>query len=179
MDKLIDKYKLAIIPKDTILFRKAPDKKVYDAMFFSFDIFGANSSEYADCVTQIWVTKKPIISRLLVKGKLTPQIYETDLEYCYEKFCGEKKYYLDIKHRLNPKRKAFLDFLKTNGMETWVSSVENGTSMELLLFSDNNNNLIKFKQYIYKEKNRILIKKESFDKIILLDQKNLTLSADT
>ena len=179
MNELKDKYKLAIIPKDTLLFRKAPDKNAHDTMFFSFDFFGTNSSDYSNFTTQIWATQKPIISRLLVKGKLSPQIYETDLEYCYEKFCGEKKYYLDIKHRLNPKRKPFLDFLTANGMDTWVTSVENGTPMELHLYTANNRSLVKFKQFIDTNKNSTLTKKDSFDNVILLDSNTLSLSVDT
>ena len=172
MDKLRIKYKLAIIPKGTILFRKAPDNRIYESMYFSFNSSGTYSSDFNSGQTQQWITKQTIISRFIIKGKISPHIYETDLEYCYHQFCGEFKYYLDVKHRNNPKRKDFLASLKNIGIDSWVTSIHNGTDIELHLFTDNNNSLIQFRQNIDNEKNRIIINKDSFNKVILLDPKD-------
>ena len=79
MDKLRLKYKLAIIPKDTILFRKAPDNGIYESMYFSFNSSGTYSSDFNSGPTQQWKTKQTIISRFIVKGKISPLIYENDL----------------------------------------------------------------------------------------------------
>lgn len=172
MDNLKLKYKLAIIPKDTILFRKASDNGIYESMYFSFTSSGTCSSDFNSGPTQLWKTKQTIISRFIVKGKLSPFIYETDLEYCYYQFCSENKYYLDVKHRNNPKCKGFLAFLKNIGIDSWVTSVHNGTDVELHLFTDNNKSLIQFKKNIDNEKNRILVNKDSFNKVILLETKD-------
>lgn len=169
MEKLKNKYQLAIIPKDTILFRKAPDNKVYESMFFSFDTYGTYSSDYTNTPTQIWVTRLPILSRLIIKDKITPEIYDTDLEYCYHKFCGEQEYYLNIKTRKNPKFKPFLEYLKRNDINSWVTSVENNTCMELHLFTDKNKNLVKFKELVDNEKNRTLVNKDTFGNVILIN----------
>jgi len=168
LDKLKNKYKLAIIPKGTLLFRKAVDNKVYESMYFSFNYIGTYCDDNS-ATTQIWKTTKPIISRLIVKGMLSPHIYETDIAYCYEKFCGEDVYYLNAKRRNNPKLKQFLDYLKTNGITSWVTSAENHTPMELHLFTGNNKSLVKFKQTIEQEKNILLLKKDSFDKVVVLN----------
>ena len=172
MDNLRLKYKLAIIPKDTILFRKAPDNGIYESMYFSFNSSGTYSSDFNSGPTQQWRTKQTIISRFIVKGKISPLIYKTDLEYCYHQFCGEDKFYLDLKKRNNHKRKDFLAYLKNFGIDSWVTSVHNGTDIELHLFAENNEKLIKFKQNIDNKKNRIIVNKDSFNKVILLDPKD-------
>ncbi len=169
MNKLKDKYPLAIIPMDTLLFRAAPNNNYYDSMFFSFDYYGTSSSEFHNAPIQTWVTKKPIISRLIVKGMKSAHVYKTDLEYCYYTFCDEWEYDLYIKNRKNPKFESFLNFLRQNEIDSWVGSIENKIPMELHLFSINNNNLIKFKQYIDPEKNKGLMNKKTFKKVILLD----------
>jgi hypothetical protein len=172
MDKLRLKYKLAIIPKDTILFRKAPDNGIYESMYFSFNSSGTYSTDFNSGPIQQWKTKQTIISHFIVKGKISPLIYKTDLEYCYQQFCGEDKCYLDVKHRNNPKCKDFLAYLKKNGIDSWVTSVHNGTDVELHLFTENNKNLIQFKQNVDNEKNRIIVNKDSFNKVTLLDLKD-------
>jgi hypothetical protein len=172
MDNIKLKYKLAIIPKDTILFRKAPDNGIYETMYFSFTASGTYSSDFNSGPTQLWKTKAHIISLFIVKGKLSPFIYETDLEYCYRQFCGEDKCYLDIKHRNNSKLKDFLASLKKIGFDSWVTSIHNGTDIELHLFTDNNRSLIQFKQNIDNEKNINILKRDSFNKVILLDLKD-------
>ena len=64
--------------------------------------------------------------------------------------------------------------LKKNRIDSWVTSIHNGTDIELHLFTDNNKSLIQFKQNIDNEKNRIIVNKDSFNKVILLDQKDYT-----
>lgn len=172
METLINKYKLVIIPKNTILFRKAKDNKVYESMFFSFDFYGTGSSDYNDKPIQLWVTKVPIISRLIVSGSLNSNIYLSDLNTLYKIFSGENKHELDIKSRHNPNRKAFLQFLKLNKIDSWVTSVEDNTCNELHLFTDKNNNLVRFKKIITHEKNPYLSRKDSFENLILIDLNN-------
>ena len=171
MEELKNKYLLAVIPADTLLFRKAADKKVYESMYFSFNSAGTFSSDHSNEPTQTWRTIRPIISRLIVNDKLSPPKYNTDLEYCYHQFCGEELYYLEIRSRNNPKRKAFLEFLKGKGIDSWVTPVENKMAMELHLFTVENKELVKFKQFINEDKNKILGNKETFDRVVLLDPK--------
>jgi len=171
MEELKSKYLLAIIPTDTLLFRKAADKNVYDSMYFSFNSAGTYSSDYSGNPTQTWITIRPIVSRLIVNENVSSQKYNTDLEYCYHQFCGEELYYLDIKRRHNQKRKPFLDFLKSKGIDSWVTPVENKMAMELHLFTVENKELVEFKQFINEDKNKILGNKETFNRVVFLDPK--------
>jgi hypothetical protein len=77
-----------------------------------------------------------------------------------------------VKHRNNPKCKDFLASLKNIGIDSWVTSVHNGTDIELHLFTANNKSLIQFRKNIDNEKNRIIINKDSVNKVILLDPKD-------
>lgn len=174
MNKLRDKYKFAVIPRGTLLFRRAPNILIHDSMYFSFDYYGSASTDYIDSPLQLWITINPIISTFIVDKKTSNNIYLTDLSYLYKEFCNEEKYHLDIKHRNNTKLKEFLFFLTKNNINSWVTSVENKAAMELHLFTTNNKQFIKFKQEINEYKNRILIRKNSFNSVILLDSSGNT-----
>jgi hypothetical protein len=163
---LKDRYLQVLIPEGTHFFRKAFDTQIYETMFFSFDTFVVGAIDYLEKPTQIWITKKPIISTLIVKEKQKCNSYETDLEYCYEKFCGEKKDYLDLKNKKNPKRKAFLDFLKQNEIDSWVTSVENNFDNEFHIFANKNEECVVFKEYLNEKNEKYYNGFNSFKDII-------------
>jgi hypothetical protein len=148
MNELKDRYVKVLIPEKTYFFRKALNTQIYETMFFSFDTYVTGAINYLDKPTQIWITRKPIISSFILKEKTKNNFYITDLEYCYERFCGEKMHYLDIKCIENPNRKAFLEFLKQNNIDSWVTSVENKSENEFHVFSNKNEEIISFKEYL-------------------------------
>lgn len=147
----IKQYKKVIIPKGTIFFRRALDSNVYETMFFSFDTYLVGAINHMDKPIQVWITKKEIISNFIIKDEPKTNIVLTDLDYLYELFCGIKEDYLYLKHRDNPKRKAFFNFLKINNIDTWVTSVENKEALEFHILSNSNNELIEFKEFINKD----------------------------
>lgn len=155
----IKHYKKVIIPKGTIFFRRALDSNVYETMFFSFDTYLVGAINHMDKPKQVWITKKEIISNFIIKDKPKPNIVLTDLDYLYELFCGIKEDYLYLKNKDNPKRKAFFNYLKRNNIDTWVTSVENKEALEFHIFSDSNNELIEFKEFINNDNS------SSYDKI--------------
>lgn len=170
MGEFKSKYQLAIIPKGVNLFRKAIDKRIYESMYFYFMTNGTYSSDYCLKPTQIWVTTKPIISRLIVEEKLSPNGHLlNDLTYCYRQFCGEEEYYLNIKNRNNPNAKPFLAFLKSNSIDSWVTPVENKHKMELHLFADDNNSVVEFKEELDKNKELAVSNVNTFEEVILLN----------
>ena len=163
----IKKYKKVIIPKGTIFFRRALDSNVYETMFFSFDTYLVGAINHMDKPIQVWVTKKEIISNFIIKDEPKTNIVLTDLDYLYELFCGIKEDYLYLKHRDNPKRKAFFIFLKINTIDSWVTSVENREALEFHIFSDSNNEIIEFKEFIHKENKIIYDKIDSFKNVLI------------
>lgn len=158
----IKQYKQVIIPKGTIFFRRALNSNVYETMFFSFDTYLDGAINHMDKPIQVWITKKEIISNFIIKDEPKTNIVLTDLDYLYELFCAIKEDYLYLKHSDNPKRKAFFNFLKINDIDTWVTSVENKEALEFHIFSDSNNELIEFKEFINKYNS------SAYDKIISL-----------
>lgn len=166
MKELKDRYTQLLIPEGTHFFRKALNTEIYETMFFSFDTFVVGAINYLEKPTQVWITKKPIISSFILKEKTKNNFYITDLEYCYEKFCGEKMHYLDIKSRENPDRNSFLDFLKQNKIDSWVTSVENKYDNEFHVFSDKNEEYILFKEYLNDKNEKYYNEFNSFKDII-------------
>lgn len=144
MKELKDRYAKVLIPEGTYFFRKALNTKIYETMFFSFDTYVVGAINHLEKPIQVWITKKAIISTFILKEKTKSN--ETDLEYCYEKFCGEKMDYFDIKCIENPNRKSFLNFLKQNKIDSWVTSVENKYDNEFHVFSDKNEEYMSFKE---------------------------------
>ncbi len=153
MNEIIQ-YKKVIIPKGTIFFRRALYSNVYETMFFSFDTYLVGAINHMDKPIQVWITKKEIISNFIIKEEPKNNIVLTDLDYLYELFCGIKEDYLYLKNKDNPKRKAFLNYLKRNNIATWVTSVENKEALEFHIFSDSNNEMIAFKEFINKDNAR-------------------------
>lgn len=148
MEKLKDRYQKILIPEGTHFFRKALNTEIYETMFFSFDTFVVGAINHLEKPTQIWITKKPIISSFIIKEKTRSGFYITDLEYCYENFCGQKIDYIELKLKTNPNRKAFLDFLKQNKIDSWITSVENRYDNEFHIYTDQNEEYIVFKEYL-------------------------------
>ena len=166
MKELKDRYTQLLIPEGTHFFRKALNTEIYETMFFSFDTFVVGAINYLEKPTQVWITKKPIISSFILKEKTKNNFYITDLEYCYEKFCGEKMHYLEIKSRENPDRNSFLDFLKQNKIDSWVTSVENKYDNEFHVFSDKNEEYMAFKEYLTEKNGTFYDEFNSFKDII-------------
>jgi len=170
-------YKIAIIPKDTLLFRRFHDNKIHPLMFFGFDEFSTSSNkENLKNDLQVWTTKKTIISTfLIVDGVFGSPNYYNELQFLYFIFSNEEKYYLDIKHYKNPQRLDFINFLKENNIDSWVTYTEGNKKhlMELFLFTNINKDFVKFKKYISSKSNPVLFDKNTTDKIIFLDFKDL------
>ena len=167
MNELKDRYAKVLIPEGTFFFRKAFNTQIYETMFFSFDTYVVGAINHREKPTQIWITKKPIISSFIVKKITKCGFYITDLEYCYKNFCGEKMHYLDIKCRENPNRKFFLDFLKQNKIDSWVTSVENKYDNEFHVSSNKNEECMSFKEYLTPKNEDYYNEINSFKKLII------------
>ncbi len=118
-------------------------------MFFGFDNFYSIKTSCSDYLTQKWEVIKDIHSTLIVKEDrfMNTNLFETDISSIYKKFdfSLEDNDYLFLKSHNNPKRKDFILFLKQNGINSWVTNVENGSpSMELFLFENQNNQFVKY-----------------------------------
>jgi hypothetical protein len=161
----IKQYKKVIIPKGTIFFRRALDSNVYETMFFSFDTYLVGAINHMDKPKQVWITKKEIVSNFIIKDKPKPNVVLTDLDYLYELFCGLKEDYIYLKIKENPKRNDFFNYLKKNNIDTWVTSVENTEALEFHIFSDSNNDMIEFKEFINKDNARTYDKINSLSNI--------------
>jgi hypothetical protein len=142
-------YKSVIIPQNTILYRKFKDDKIYPSMYFGFDNHDAIYSSCSEHSTQIWRLKKDIYSTLVVK-KLEKDYngcYTSDILNLYLEFDNKINHedYVFLKSGANPNRFKFIDFLRKNGVKSWVSNVQNHSkSMELFLFEENNSEYIEF-----------------------------------
>lgn len=166
MNDLKSKYRKATIPKGTLLFRRAHSTEIFRSMFFSFDTIGTSSIEQFDLPIQIWETSNDIVTSLIVKDdESNGRILQTDIEFCYFKFCGKNLHYLDIKNFQNPNRELFLNFLISSGINSWISSVENNISNELHLFTSENKKLVKFKSFLTSDLD--YFKCNTFKKVII------------
>ena len=166
MNELKKLYPIVLIPEGTCFSRKAFDTQIYETMFFSYDTYVVGAINHREKPTQVWITKKPIISTYIIKNKTKNNFYITDLEYCYEKFCGEKMDYLKLKHKDNPRRGDFLNFLKQNRIDSWVTSAENKVDFEFHLFTEKNEKLMGFKEYLNKENEVEYNKINSFKNLV-------------
>ena len=56
--------------------------------------------------------------------------------------------YIELKLKTNPNRKAFLEFLKQNKIDFWITSVENRLDNEFHIYTDQNEEYMVFKEYL-------------------------------
>jgi len=140
------KYNEIIIPKNTLLFRYAENKKAYPILRFGFcAVSAAMIAPKDNDVIQIWVTKEDIhgvyfVSKILDNGS---KINATD--DAFKSLMGIKICPLCVPLDENPGREVFISKLKKSyGICSWVTSVISGREMELVLFASKNNNYVKF-----------------------------------
>jgi hypothetical protein len=154
-------YKQILIPKDTRFFRKFSDTDIHELMFFGFCYVGA-SSNHTDVPLQLWRTKTEILGNYIVEHISKSNHKKSGLPKLFSLFDGKEcDDFLWPKHHNNPNRSKFLEYLKTNGISNWITSVEESYSMELCLFTDDNSALIEFERHISWEDP--FIETDSFD----------------
>jgi len=152
MDNM-DIYHL-IIPKGTLLYRKAKSNDVETTMFFSFDTFGVdtNTDRLQDAPIQVWKTNDDIQTCFFVKGILLSGRYKTSIgDYYYNKFGGDTELCIgQIKSRNNERRTEFLKWIRTNlEIESWVTPIDDiSEMMEFFSFSSEISKKLDFLEYI-------------------------------
>lgn len=140
-NSFLSKYGSYTIPAGTIFFRDAPNKCIYDTMFFGFCTTGAGTANYSSQKTQVWETLIPIHSFFMVKGRANSgefaAIYSAIVDIQNHFFPKSMRDPWDdvlLKQTNNVHRRRLVTLFKKHGFTSWVCSAEDNYVMEVFSF---------------------------------------------
>jgi hypothetical protein len=165
-------YKKHIIPPGTILFRKAPNKCFFDTMFFAFCKTGPTTSNTISNSVQVWKTNSEIQSLCMLRGRSQyGNMFSAIVEIYNMHFPNDRKEEwedLELKKHDTVRRRRLIKSLKDEGINSWVSSVEDNHVMELFMFA---NSEVHQSLFSYQQSYKILPGYDTYPDILSINNK--------